>query len=297
MTRSWTNSYAGVTLGKNELGMTCLILGLGSLWRFLIAYRDRGRPCRSRRLITHGALLAIVLWLFLMANSMTSLSCFILAGTVMTLASRPSLARSSSAVHLLVVAAVGISLFALFADRNMVTLVGRNPTLTGRTEIWDGVLSVPHNPVMGAGYESFFLGPRLDEFWSMPGCNGLQEAHNGYLEVYLNLGWIGVSLFAMVMANGYRKVIAAFRAKPEVSSLNVAYFVAAVIYSFTEAGFRMMSPIWTFFLWAIVAASQATSQEGLSVVAIDSTTDVAESESTLYDGLGVAFLRGPDESV
>ena len=43
---------------------------------------------------------------------------------------------------------------------------------------------------------------------------GSHEAHNGYLELYLNLGWIGVALLAGVIVMSYPKVIATFRADP-----------------------------------------------------------------------------------
>jgi len=43
------------------------------------------------------------------------------------------------------------------------------------------------NPWIGAGFESFWLGPRLNKLWAqynfMP-----NQAHNGYIEIYLNLG-------------------------------------------------------------------------------------------------------------
>ena len=86
--------------------------------------------------------------------------------------------------------------------------MGRNPTLTDRTEVWSVILNQAGNPWVGTGFESFWLGPRLDRIWSIyswhPG-----EAHNGYIEIYLNLGWTGLVLLAVVIATGYRTVIAA----------------------------------------------------------------------------------------
>jgi hypothetical protein len=55
---------------------------------------------------------------------------------------------------------------------------------------------------------------------------------------------------------GYRNVIVAFRRDRHLGMLKLAYFVAAVIYSLTEAGFRMMSPIWVFFLLATIAVPE-----------------------------------------
>lgn len=64
--------------------------------------------------------------------------------------------------------------------------MGKDTSLTGRTKIWDLALSLSGNPLFGTEFESFWLGPRLDKIWSV--YWRITEAHNGYLEVYLNLG-------------------------------------------------------------------------------------------------------------
>jgi O-antigen ligase len=87
------------------------------------------------------------------------------------------------------------------------------------------------------------------------GGEGLNEAHDGYIEVYLNLGWIGVCLISLVLISGYRRAVAAFRLNPSIGGLMLAYIIAAAVYSITEAGFRMLDPVWIFLLLAVVSAS------------------------------------------
>jgi O-antigen ligase len=106
------------------------------------------------------------------------------------------------------------------------------------------------NPLIGTGFESFWMGSRLERVDLLVG-QGIQEAHNGYLELYLNLGLAGVALLATLIVTGYRKVLAVLRRDPHVGRLRLAFFTAGVIYSLTEAGFRMMSPIWIAFLLAV----------------------------------------------
>jgi O-antigen ligase len=84
-----------------------------------------------------------------------------------------------------------------------------------------------------------------------------QEAHNGYLEVWLNLGWIGVSLFALLVITGYRNAVASFQRDPTIGSLRLAFFVAVLMEGLTEAPFRMMSPTWFLLLWAMTDNSMA----------------------------------------
>ena len=267
------SELTGVTTQKNSIGMVCLVFGLGSLWSFLAAYRDHKVLHRTRLLIAHGVILVMMLWLLRTCDSMTSFLCFLMGGAVMLLAGWPSVARKPAVVHAMVVAMVGISLFALFFDSGggLLAGIGRDPTLTGRTAIWKALLPMAGNPLIGTGYESFWVGERLQKLWTLDGgaFRGINEAHNGYLELYLNLGWIGVALLVGLIVTGYRKVIATFRDDPGQGSLGVAFFVAALAYNFTEAGFRMMSPLWILFLLAIIGVPKAAVSESPVMLMVD----------------------------
>jgi O-antigen ligase len=247
-------ALTGITNDKNALGTTCLLFGLGCVWRLLAAYRDREGKDRTRHLIVHATFLVMVLWLFSKANSMTSLLCFVLASCLIVATSVPALARKRAVVHILVATVLIVPAFPLFLDTGtgLLKTVGRDATLTGRTEIWKEVLAIDTNPILGAGFESFWLGAPLDRpgsRWSFH----VNEAHNGYLEVYLNLGWVGIVLLAAVIVTSYRNVIGLLCRDSEAGTLLLAYFVVELMYSFTEAGFRMMNTVWIFFLLAAIA--------------------------------------------
>lgn len=250
---SWVPMFCGVTTFKNLLGMTCLFCGLGSLWSFTGAWRTPKSKERRRHLIAHGIIIALTFWLILTADSMTSFSCFMMGGALLVLTFQRREATRMKAVHLLVAGAVALSVCSLFVDPSaMLHSIGRDPTLTGRTNIWRAVLAQHTNPLVGTGFESFWMGSRLDRVDAVTE-KGIQEAHDGYLEVYLNLGMIGIALLGTLILTGYRNVLAVFRRDPHAGRIRLAFFTAGVIYSLTEAGFRMMSPIWIGFLLAIAA--------------------------------------------
>jgi O-antigen ligase len=142
----------------------------------------------------------------------------------------------------------------------MVHSLGRQANLTGRPAIWAAVLSLHTSPLVGAGFESFWMGSRLQRVWDMTE-KGIQEAHDGYLEVYINLGIVGVSLLAGLIVSGYRNALAVFRRDRHAGRLQLAFFTAGVIYSITEAGFRMMCPMWIGFLLSIVAIPPSVSKK------------------------------------
>ena len=116
------------------------------------------------------------------------------------------------------------------------------------------------HPWVGTGFESFWLGERAKALWETHWWHP-NEAHNGYLEIFLTLGWVGVALLGFVMAWGYRNVVRSLRLSPELSRLRLAYFTVAVLYNMTEAGFKVMHPVWITFLLAIIATPPEGSRE------------------------------------
>lgn len=255
-----TRMYFGVTTFKNLLGVISMICGLFSLWSLLRVYEDRTMEDRRRHILAHAIALGIACWLIVKADSMTSLACLVLAGTVLILAGMRSVLRWRAGALFVVGAALLLPVIALFADASggLLQQLGRNATLTGRTLIWQAVLALHTNPLFGTGFESFWLGNRLERVWHMS-VNGIQEAHNGFLEIYLNLGWCGLLLLWAVIAAGYRRTISALRYDRQDGRLRLAFLTATLIFSMTEAGFRMLSPTWLAFL---LAASEIPSLTG-----------------------------------
>jgi exopolysaccharide production protein ExoQ len=276
-----TMFVSGVAVDKNMLGMTCLVFGLGAWWQLLGAWREKGRE-RRRRLIAHGAILTMVLWLFWMANSATSGSCFVMAGGLMAITSVVRAARKPAVLHFLVAAVLCASVSVLFLDIGGGALhaLGRNSTLTGRTEIWKGLLDFSGNPLFGTGFESFWVGERLRKIWATGGLlYGINESHNGYLEVFLNEGWIGLTLLAAIIVGGYREIVRAVRRDPQTHCLNLAYFVAVLVYNLTEAAFKAVSPMWFVFVWAVIDGSAESTRGNKEYL----VRHRPSSETSLYD--------------
>jgi O-antigen ligase len=247
----------GVTTNKNSLGVITMVITLGAVWNFLRLLRAKDQENRGRHLLAQATLLAFGIAVLFLAHSATSLACFTLGAGLLFATSLPSMGRRPGRVHALVATifvADGLVML-LGVDARVVHALGRQTDFTGRTEIWKAVMFAVSNPLLGTGFESFWLGPRLNVVWShLSEYMHVNEAHNGYLEVYLNLGIIGVGLIALIFVKAYRDAVAVFRQDPPAGSLWLAYIFAAVFYSITEAGFRSLAPMWIFLLLAAVAA-------------------------------------------
>lgn len=252
-------SNFGVALNKNVLGVTTFVLLLGAAWRVLALLRsDENPPHRRRHLLAQGALLALGVYLLTFADSDTSTVGFVLGAGLLLATSLRLFRRNAKAIHVLVCSLVLIvgSLVTLGGFGVIARALGRNSHLTGRTDIWAAVIPLAPNPLVGAGFESFWLSPVVQQrLWQLFPNLPLNEAHDGYIEVYLELGLVGLGLIALLLLDGYRRAVKAFRREPMLGGLLIAYVVSIIVYSIAEAGFRMMDPSWIFLLFAIIQAS------------------------------------------
>jgi O-antigen ligase len=135
--------------------------------------------------------------------------------------------------------------------RNMVQLLGRDLTLTDRTELWPVLLKLQPNPILGAGFESFWLGARVEELFARYVWHPT-EAHNGYLEIYLNLGIAGIVLFAVLIIETFWKIRLELLKRFELGRFRLACLAAILVYNYTEAGLRGVHSVYIiFFLVAV----------------------------------------------
>jgi exopolysaccharide production protein ExoQ len=255
-----TPMNTGVTTNKNSLGLIVYLVSLGALWHVCSLLRDKEAPNRARRLVAQAALLTFGILLLQMAHSATSIFCFSLGAVLMLASGLRSIRRQPKRLHAL---CMGILLFGalmmLFGGESLVAgALGRKSDLSGRTDIWRASIAAADNTVFGTGFESFWnvnvdkVALGLPGYWEI---HNLVSAHNGYIEVYLDLGWVGVCLIALILISGYRRAAKAFRRDRQFGSLILAYIVTGAFYSITEVGFRVLGPSWIFLLLAVVSAN------------------------------------------
>jgi len=258
-TNSWTQEPVGVTQQKNELGIMCMIYGIFFLWMLLSVYRERKRPGRWRHMLAYGTIIAMSVYLLSQCNSTTSIVGFASSAGVLWLASRRP--ARPALVNFAVLAVLGLAVTALFFNPGggLVQSLGKDPGLTGRRDIWALVLGLHTNPLIGTGFETFWLGSRLEFMLNALVNLPINEAHNGWIEVYLNLGWVGLCFIALLIVTGYKRIISHIRQDPEKGCLFLGFLLCALFYSFSEAGFRFGTVSWFFLLLVIIRPPQAVS--------------------------------------
>ena len=248
---AWTGvgMFAGATTGKNLLGLLALLSTIFFVSDTTTRWHQRREPRTKRILLINLAFLGMSLSLLESAHSATSWVCLLLGCLVIAACHGRFFRRHRALLQVLIPVAFCLYLVLAFGfglSGEMASAVGKDPTLTDRTRIWSFVLGMHTNPLIGTGYESFWMGPRLAWIWNNAGLGGLTEAHNGYLEVYLNLGIVGLFFLAIFLLAGYRTIWKTWQTSP-LFSFNLAIWAIMLFYSVTEAGFRS-GLIWVVLL-------------------------------------------------
>jgi O-antigen ligase len=128
------------------------------------------------------------------------------AAVVLLLLRRASTARGRRTVSLVSLVVVVIGLLAAIALRApLLRALGKSGTLTGRTGIWAEVITIAsQRPVIGWGWISYWV-PGLAPFnkseFRIGGIQYLQ-AHDAWLDLWLQLGIVGVVVFAAFAISG-----------------------------------------------------------------------------------------------
>jgi exopolysaccharide production protein ExoQ len=225
----------GIAGDKNMLGLDLFIMGAFYVWYLPRVWKlGKGRERRTELLLI--ALFGyMIFWLFDMAHSSTSMVSFFIAAALMLFLNLRWVNPRYIGAYLVgavLIGVVGEGVFGIYSG--MVELLGKSPTLSGRTVIWHHLLSVEINPILGSGYESFWLGDHIKQsFW--PEFDFVpNEAHNSYLDTYLNLGLAGLFLLL-----GWFLVIYLKAQRDLINGINwgrfrLGFLVAALFYGWTE---------------------------------------------------------------
>ncbi len=249
----------GVTFQKNSLGEIILVFGLALVWDIMdLLGRRRGRLTRPPVL---GMLIVLGCggWLLRTSDSKTAMICLAL-GTLVIVAHRLPWFKVHPGrvvfVTVVVLPAFVLLVKVLNLAEPVLRMLGRDPTLTNRTEIWDALKQYPVNPLLGSGYLMYWdiIGPlQLGEYE----VSTLKTAHNGYLEIFLDGGGLGVAcLVLMILAVGRRQIRALTAGLP-LATLGFAYFLTGAVYNFSESIYARRSPLWFAFLLLAISFRQS----------------------------------------
>ena len=259
-----TDEFEGLWIGafthKNQLGG---VMAISFLTSFLLLWHERSH----RVLWCFMAVLS--LFIVLKADSMSSLA---VCGALFYLVSVSNKTLTKSANLGIRLLSFGLPLalllggFAL-AYGAIVQSMGRDPELSGRGLLWMLVLgAIGDRPYLGYGYEAFWRGfeGTAGDIWKQMGYYGFYS-HNGFLEVLLGMGAVGLISILVAFAFFTKGAFQALRQEEGLDAIwPWAFLLYLVASNLTEASL-MRSNTLPWLLYTVIAinlgAKRAASTE------------------------------------
>jgi exopolysaccharide production protein ExoQ len=238
----------GVTTQKNSLGALVLVCGLVLIWDW-IENSKPGAPRRNKfERYLPVVLLSIGAYLLHLCDSQTSILCMIIGAVVVASVKLPIIRKRVAAFGLYAVGGI-LAFFALdsllgIRDAILGTM-GRDATFTGRTDVWRELLALNTDPIVGTGFCSFWSNDYYQS--NLPEWVAF-SAHNGYLEVYIDGGYIEVFLLVLMLLVVGLRINRQLAVSGNYSLIRFATLLVILLGDISESHFTRMSPLWFMFL-------------------------------------------------
>lgn len=123
----------------------------------------------------------------------------------------------------------------------------RDASLTGRIPMWKDLLKIGgRHPIIGSGYESFWL-ENLAVIWEKYTFGPL-NAHNGYVDAYLNLGIIGLVILIIFIVKSMARLWTESALTSQHGKLALVFTLIFLIRNIMESSIMSLSLIWFLLL-------------------------------------------------
>ena len=224
-------AWRGVYSQKNVFARTMVFSSI----IFLLAALES----RTRRRLLWGGLGFSVL-LILLSTSKGALVTFLALLALVPLFRSLRWNHSLLLPFLIVGVLIGgsIVLLVIGNTETLVKFLGRDLTLTGRTGIWSVVISkIAQHPWLGYGYRGFWLGMDGDsaDVWYET-LFMAPNSHNGFLDVAVELGLIGLSCFLLTFVKNCMRAISWVRLNPTAEGLlPIMFLMFLFLYNLVES--------------------------------------------------------------
>jgi O-antigen ligase len=238
-------TWVGVTAQKNHLGRLCMISVL--FLAFALYRRWRDRTSEGGRYVKWADISILLLAIYLLKgaeNAYSATSLVTLALGLVTFLALHSARNVNLRLKQMVLLASVIVLFAFgvatpFLGGSgvaaLTSSLGRDSTLTGRTEVWSDVLpEVEREPLLGHGFGSFWTDARR-ALYDIP------TAHNGYLDILLELGVVGLGLYGFWLVSCTFTLCRALNRDYDWASMGISFLLMGLLYNTTESALNSLT--------------------------------------------------------
>ncbi len=258
-------SWIGVTTQKNSLGRLCLIAIFFFFWSIIKRRKEHHIAAVKYQTAIEIFLIIVAFYLLkgpsigaMSATAVTSLTVGLTVFLGLLFMNKIKFYPGANTLMAIIAAGIIFGILTVFSSGTIVASftdnVGRDATLTGRTEVWQNLLPVAmKHPILGHGFGGFWTAESRDFFM-------ISEAHSGYLDVLLEIGFAGLILVTLFLLSSCRKAQQMLKDNFYWASLWICFLIMAVIHNISESSINALSSHLTAILvFFSVASSSLTS--------------------------------------
>jgi O-antigen ligase len=151
----------------------------------------------------------------------------------------------------------------------VVQATGRDMTFTDRNLIWTDVFNIASKqPIVGVGIGALWVGPIGFDLYPMPNWSRKtpdwrpEEAHNGYIDTYAQIGIVGLILLLIVIVRGFVGVLNDLQNDFPFGSLRLPLLLGIVFNNMSESSFLLGThDLWFLFLLSAVNVPKPRRQQ------------------------------------
>jgi O-antigen ligase len=257
---SGVTMWVGVTTHKNSLGQLACINAVLLVWNIIKNWK------KKTELLIPFIILIMTLWILRGPKGLTSKTALFAFFIGLGITSIILIGKNNSKkINKLILGFTFIYLFleitsTLIFNQSVlelaVTSSGRDMTLTGRADLWADLFRIASEDfLLGKGYGGFWIGDLTHNLWIAHDWRP-ESAHNGYIDVYLELGVVGFVIILGIIISSYRNIIRSFDKNWEYGAIRLICFCMILFYNFTESSLtKPTSFLWFIFLLVTVNTS------------------------------------------
>ena len=253
--------WQGIYGQKNTCSMVTFFLMLTAVFAPLTSASAR---------FSRAAFIALSILMILMTQSATGkvlLACLLAYVLCMKVVQTFSGKERALVLILVTLILAPLTVVTISYWNEILLLLGRDPSLTGRTELWQGaMISVMKRPILGYGYVAFWTGFQgeaanvsLANRWSSV------YAHSGFLNMLTTLGAAGLGLFCYTLLRAFRDAASCLKAR-DLSFVNwsVCIIISTLVLNVDEV--TIMLPdhlLWILYMLACICLSEGANPDRL----------------------------------
>jgi exopolysaccharide production protein ExoQ len=254
------DAWRGLFSQRNYCAIVCTLF-------FVLAVHMKPASISQRMLRALVVVLAILF--IVMSGSRTgwvlSLLAFVLTCISQIVGRMPGMDRSAMKAGLFgVTVLVGVLLYLNFSG--VLAVLGKDPTMSQRTVIWASVVpSVLKHPFLGCGFGAFWSGLNGESMQTILVTGWMEgQAQNGYLDVLLQLGVLGlcplVWLFIRSLVKG--APTSASGGRTQMMKVSILLLVLVLVENIGETSF--LDPYGLLWLYSLLAILVLTVRPSLN---------------------------------